>query len=79
MKSVFIAVLAMLSVASALPVEQQPSSTELDVRQFGATENDLKDGKCAGNVFIFARGSTEVGNMVSPNHLIRQGCSLCGG
>ncbi|KAK8115437.1 cutinase [Apiospora sp. TS-2023a] len=66
MKSTFITVLAMLSVASALPVEQQQqqaSTTELDARQFGATENDLKDGKCAGNVFIFARGSTEVGNM----------------
>ncbi|KAK8036640.1 cutinase [Apiospora phragmitis] len=62
MKSTFFTttVLAMLSVASALPVEQV---AELDARQLGSTENDLKDGKCAGNVFIFARGSTEIGNM----------------
>ncbi|KAK7943984.1 uncharacterized protein PG986_013097 [Apiospora aurea] len=73
MKSTFFAALAMLSVASALPVEQpaeQPVEvlpveqvSELDARQFGASEDDLKDGKCAGNIFIFARGSTEIGNM----------------
>lgn len=52
----------MLSVVSALPVEQV---AELDVRQTRANADDLKDGKCAGNVFVFARGSTEIGNMVS--------------
>lgn len=64
MKSTFFTtVFAMLSVASALPVEQV---AELEARQSGANANDLKNGKCAGNVFIFARGSTEIGNMVSP-------------
>lgn len=48
------------SLVSAVPVEQVH---RLDVRQL-ASSDDLKDGKCAGNVFIFARGSTEVGNMV---------------
>ena len=48
------------SLVSAVPVEQV---RKLDVRQL-ASSDDLKDGKCAGNVFIFARGSTEVGNMV---------------
>ena len=62
MKSTFFTALAaMLSVASALPVEQV---AELDARQTGANADDLKDGKCAGNVFVFARGSTEIGNMV---------------
>lgn len=56
------AAMAMLSVVSALPVEQV---AELEARQSGINANDLKDGNCAGNVFIFARGSTEIGNMVS--------------
>ncbi|KAK6854945.1 cutinase [Apiospora arundinis] len=54
------AAMAMLSVVSALPVEQV---AELEARQSGINANDLKDGNCAGNVFIFARGSTEIGNM----------------
>ena len=27
------------------------------------TRNDLEEGKCAPNILIFARGTTEVGNM----------------
>lgn len=30
----------------------------------GVTENDVEDGKCRTYTFIFARGSTEIGNMV---------------
>ncbi|KAK8098944.1 cutinase 1 [Apiospora kogelbergensis] len=61
MKPTFFTIFAtMLSVVSALPVEQV---AELDVRQTRANADDLKDGKCAGNVFVFARGSTEIGNM----------------
>ena len=48
------------SLVSAVPVEQVQ---RLDVRQL-ASSDDLKNGECAGNVFIFARGSTETGNMV---------------
>ena len=62
MKSTFFPALAIISLASALPFEQVEV---LDARQVGsANSNDLKDGKCARNVFIFARGSTETGNMV---------------
>jgi cutinase len=46
------------SLVSAVPVEQ---GHRMDARQL-ASSDDLKDGKCAGNIFIFARGSTEVGN-----------------
>lgn len=34
-------------------------------RQTSSTSNELEDGKCGKVVFIFARGSTEIGNMVS--------------
>ncbi|KAK8869395.1 cutinase 1 [Apiospora arundinis] len=61
MKSIFFTALVIISLASALPFEQVEV---LDARQVGsANSNDLKDGKCARNVFIFARGSTETGNM----------------
>ncbi|KAK6821762.1 cutinase [Apiospora arundinis] len=40
------AAMAMLSVVSALPVEQV---AELEARQSGINANDLKDGNCAGN------------------------------
>lgn len=48
--------------AAALP-------TDLEKRQFGfgggsSTSNEL-DGECRPITFIFARGSTEPGNMVS--------------
>lgn len=40
------------------------SPTGIDRRQF-ISANDLTDGNCKDTMFIFARGSTEVGNMVS--------------
>jgi hypothetical protein len=39
------------------------SPTGIDRRQF-ISANDLTDGNCKDTMFIFARGSTEVGNMV---------------
>lgn len=43
------------------------SASPLARRQIGlgsSTSTDLEDGKCGDVVFIFARGSTETGNMV---------------
>lgn len=39
------------------------SPTPLDRRQF-ISANDLTTGKCKDTMFLFARGSTEIGNMV---------------
>lgn len=39
------------------------SPTGLDRRQ-SISSNDVTDGNCKDTMFIFARGSTEVGNMV---------------
>ncbi|RYO98548.1 hypothetical protein DL764_007055 [Monosporascus ibericus] len=43
-------------------------SSDIESRQFGlgsSTRNDLNDGKCGSVVVIFARGTTELGNVGS--------------
>lgn len=64
MKTSFVAVLASLGLANAIPVDQVPPVHQLDARQL-VVSDELKNGQCAGSVFIFARGSTETDNMVS--------------
>jgi cutinase len=54
------AALAGLAVASPLPAED----VSLERRQLLDTANDLTLGSCKAVTFIFARGSTETGNMV---------------
>lgn len=44
------------SIAAAVPVEKRAYTS-------GTTANDIKDGICRDITFIFARGSTEVGNL----------------
>jgi cutinase len=60
-------------LASALPVEQETrdvtevSGVQLETRQ-STTRNDLESGsssRCPEAILIYARGSTEPGNMVS--------------
>lgn len=55
----FTAIIALLAAtAAAVP-------TGLERRQFGGmTENDLKSGSCKKITLVYARGSTEMGNMV---------------
>ncbi|KAK6198286.1 hypothetical protein LQW54_010435 [Pestalotiopsis sp. IQ-011] len=62
MKTSFVAVLASLGLANAIPVDQVPPVHQLDARQV-VVSDELKSGQCAGSVFIFARGSTETDNM----------------
>lgn len=56
----------LVATASALPTSN--SAQELEARQLGrTTRNDLIDGNsasCADVIFIYARGSTETGNLV---------------
>lgn len=55
--SFFLAAIAGLAAAAPAPIE-------LDKRQSGNTANELS-GPCRAVTFIFARGSTESGNLVS--------------
>lgn len=69
MKSILLTtIVAGLTVVSAMP----PSYSSLDERQIQTTSNDLKNGPCKAVTFIMARGSTEIGNMVSQDHHLPQ-------
>jgi cutinase len=58
MKTFFAAVLLPVLVAAG-PIEQR------QVRgRVGTTAKEFSQGGCQDNIFIFSRGSTEVGNMV---------------
>jgi cutinase len=58
-------------IAVAVPVAapaDEPKLITLEARQSSATSNELETGSsaaCPRTIFIFARGSTEAGNMVS--------------
>ncbi|KAB8237091.1 cutinase family protein [Aspergillus alliaceus] len=53
---------ALATLAAASPIAE-PDSQSLETRQFGMTANDLGTGACKDVTLIFARGSTEMGNM----------------
>lgn len=57
LRSVLVAALAALAVATPVP------ENSLQERQL-MSSNDVEDGVCRDVTFIFARGSTEQGNMV---------------
>lgn len=70
----FIAVLSFFTAASVALPTSNPSSelevrAELEERQSGSiTRDDLSNGAssaCPPVIFIYARGSTELGNLVS--------------
>ncbi|KAL4731885.1 separase/separin [Fusarium chlamydosporum] len=59
-----IATALLAATASALPAAQDAAL--LEARQISSTRNDLKNGNsgsCPGVIFVYARGSTELGNM----------------
>ncbi|PWY75444.1 cutinase-domain-containing protein [Aspergillus heteromorphus CBS 117.55] len=58
-KSLLVGALATLAVASPM------GDASLHTRQFDINSNDLESGSCKEVTLIFARGSTELGNMGS--------------
>ncbi|PYI24087.1 putative cutinase [Aspergillus japonicus CBS 114.51] len=63
LKSLFVGALATLAVASPVPAPV-PEAGQLQTRQF-MDSNDLTSGSCKDVTLVFARGSTELGNMGS--------------
>lgn len=70
-RSFFAFALTALTLAMANPIPDPspiPISDSKEItlhRRQGMSSNDLKQGDCKPVAFIFARGSTEMGNMVS--------------
>lgn len=68
----FLALSMLASLAAASPITHAaPETDTLEIRQFGlggsSTKNELEQGNsssCPKAIFIFARASTETGNMV---------------
>lgn len=57
MKNLFVSLL-FSTLALAAPILEERQNT-------GITENEYSTGGCRDIIFFFARGSTEIGNMVS--------------
>lgn len=81
MKFLTLSMLASLAAASPITLAA-PEADTLEIRQFGSssTKTELEQGRagsCPKAIFIFARASTETGNMVSlflNSHLIFLTC-----
>jgi cutinase len=67
--------LAVLATTAAVPVTAPVAEPDVDVyalagierrQTVGTTANEFKQGGCRDIIWFFARGSTEVGNMVRP-------------
>jgi hypothetical protein len=71
MKTSMLAVFGLASLAAAVP-------SELERRQ--STANDLTSGECKAVTLIFARGTTEPGNLVSLEfprlYILRERCQI---
>lgn len=72
---------ALIAATAAIPVAEPAPDPEIDVyalagievrQTVGITANEFKQGGCRDIIWFFARGSSEVGNMVRPS-LLRKG------
>lgn len=68
MKLFAVALFAALAAASPIVIPES-EAIELQARQVGVSRNELETGSasaCPKAILIFARGSTETGNLVRP-------------
>ncbi len=63
LRALLVAALATFAIANPVPNANPEADIALERRQI-TTSDDLKNGDCKPVAFIFARGSTETGNMV---------------
>lgn len=63
LRALLVAALATLAIANPVPNANPEADVALERRQI-TNSKDLENGDCKPVAFIFARGSTESGNMV---------------
>lgn len=63
--------LSSLSLLLLLAPFATASPIEVEKRATGITSNEFTQGGCKNIIFIFARGSTEPGNMVRSSVILR--------
>jgi hypothetical protein len=69
MKFLFVAALGAIAAGGPVPLPLPPLTGEavvVEKRATGIYANDFTLSGCRDIIFVFARGSTEIGNMVSP-------------
>jgi len=67
MKFLAVTLLATLAAASPIASPEITISGDLEARQLGSSKTELEDGRagaCPRAILVFARGSTESGNLV---------------
>lgn len=64
LRALLVAALATVALATPVPNANPEADIALERRQI-TNSKDLENGDCKPVAFIFARGSTETGNMVS--------------
>lgn len=75
MKFFAVTLLAALTAASPIIIPQS-DAVELQARQFGTSRTELESGSssaCPKAILVFARGSTETGNLVRPIRHLNSG------
>jgi cutinase len=72
MKLFTVSLFVTLAAASPITV-QEPSISDIEARQLGSSKTELESGSagaCPKAILIFARGSTEPGNLVCLSSLL---------
>jgi hypothetical protein len=69
MKFFAVSLLASLAAATPIALPEINISGDLEARQLSSSKTELEDGRagaCPRAILVFARGSTETGNLVRP-------------
>lgn len=69
MKCFAFTLLATLAAATPIAVPEISISGDIEARQLGSSKTELENGQagaCPKAILVFARGSTETGNLVCP-------------
>lgn len=72
----FLSTLVLASTAFAYPTIPQEETKRQLGGTVGSTANEFKTGGCNDIIFVWARGSTEIGNMVGLPEFLHPNCRI---